>query len=141
MIAGFADETREAWRKISPEFEAYVVEFLAGEIWSRPHLDLQTRSLVTIATLAGLGRPLALELNIRMAIRNGATRQDITETLLQIAPYAGFPAVWDALARAAEGDENLMPLMLDAVRAYATVGEVCKALVPAFGLYREVSVI
>lgn len=95
-----AAETRQAWRGIAPEFEAYVVEFLAGEIWSRPHLDLRTRSLVTIATLTGLGRPLALELNIRFAIRNGATRRDITETLLQIAPYAGFPAVWDALATA-----------------------------------------
>jgi 4-carboxymuconolactone decarboxylase len=93
-----AAETREAWRNIAPDFEAYVVEFLAGEIWSRPHLDLRTRSLVTVATLAALGRPLALELNIRFALRNGASRQDITETLLQVAPYAGFPAVWDALA-------------------------------------------
>lgn len=93
-----SETTREAWRNIAPDFEAYVVEFLAGEIWSRPHLDLRTRSLVTVATLAALGRPLALELNIRFALRNGATRQDITETLLQIAPYAGFPAVWDALA-------------------------------------------
>ena len=35
-----------------------------------------------------------------MALGNGASRQEIIETLLQIAPYAGFPAVWDALAMA-----------------------------------------
>jgi methylmalonyl-CoA mutase N-terminal domain/subunit len=45
------------------------------------------------------------------------------------------------LAQAAESGENLIPIMLEAVRAYATVGEVCQALVPAFGRYREVSVI
>jgi 4-carboxymuconolactone decarboxylase len=92
-----AAQTRARWRQISPDFESYVVEFLAGEIWSRPNLDLRTKSLVTIATLAATGRPLGLELNIRMALNNGATKQEIVETLLQVAPYAGFPACWEAL--------------------------------------------
>src|SRR5689334_9159881 len=63
-----ADEVRAIWQKICPDFENYVIEFLAGEIWSRPALDLRTRSLTTVAALAALGRPLALELNIRMAL-------------------------------------------------------------------------
>src|SRR5712692_3970263 len=92
-----AKETRERWRQISPDFESYVVEFLAGEIWSRPQLDRRIRSLVTIATLAATGRPLGLELNIRMALNNGATKEEVVETLLHIAPYAGFPACWEAL--------------------------------------------
>ena len=50
-------------------------------------------------------------------------------------------AALEALRSAAEGSENLIPRMLDAVRAQATVGEVCQALVPVFGIYREVSVI
>ena len=95
--AARSKETRENWREISPDFEAYVVEFLAGEIWSRTELDRRTRSLVTIATLAATGRPLGLELNIRMALNNGATKQEILETLLHIAPYAGFPACWEGL--------------------------------------------
>ena len=41
------------------------------------------------------------------------------------------------LRRGAENGANLIPLMLDAVRAYVSVGEVCQALVPAFGVYRE----
>lgn len=97
-----AARTCEAWRAISPEFERYVTEFLAGEIWSRPQLDLRTRSLATVAALAALGRTRGLELNIRMALNNGASRQEITETLLHIAPYAGFPAAWDGLALAAK---------------------------------------
>jgi methylmalonyl-CoA mutase N-terminal domain/subunit len=46
-----------------------------------------------------------------------------------------------ALDQAARDGENLIPCMLEAVRAYATVGEVCAALIPAFGTYREVAVI
>jgi 4-carboxymuconolactone decarboxylase len=84
-----AQQVRGAWRGILPDFERYVTEFLAGEIWSRPQLDLRTRSLATIAAVAALGRMRALELNIRMALRNGATGEEIRETLLHIAPYAG----------------------------------------------------
>ena len=92
-----AEQTREAWRDLCPDFEEYVVGFLGGEIWSRPQLDRRTKSLVTLSALAAMGRPLALELNLRMALNNGATQQEIVETLLQIAPYAGFPATWEAL--------------------------------------------
>lgn len=95
-----ADRVRETWRSVCPDFEAYVVEFLAGEVWSRPGLDRRTKSLTSIAALAALGRTLALELNIRFALNNGATKQDIVETLLQIAPYAGFPAAWEGLTLA-----------------------------------------
>jgi methylmalonyl-CoA mutase N-terminal domain/subunit len=42
-----------------------------------------------------------------------------------------------ALRRAAEGTENLMPHILDAVRAYGTLGEVCDVLRKVFGEYRE----
>ncbi len=102
-----AAELRRAWRDVCPEFEQYVVEFLAGEIWSRPGLDRRTKSLVTIATLAATGRPRGLELNIRLALGNGASREEIVETLLHIAPYAGFPAAWEALAMAREVFEQV----------------------------------
>jgi 4-carboxymuconolactone decarboxylase len=97
-----AERTRAVWQKICPDFENYVIEFLAGEIWSRPKLDLRTRSLTTVAALAALGRPLALELNIRMALKNGATKEEIVETMLQMAPYAGFPACWEGLTLASK---------------------------------------
>jgi 4-carboxymuconolactone decarboxylase len=92
-----AEETRRRWQKLSPDFERYVLEFLSGEIWSRSGLPLKIKSLCTISALAALGRAQGLELNIRMALRNGATREEIIETLLQIAPYAGFPAAWEGL--------------------------------------------
>src|SRR5262245_14725142 len=77
-----AERVRQSWQALCPDFDGYVTEFLAGEIWSRPGLDRRTKSLTTIAALAALGRTLALELNIRFALNNGATRQDIVETFL-----------------------------------------------------------
>jgi 4-carboxymuconolactone decarboxylase len=97
-----AIEIRTAWARLSPDFAHFVTNFLAGEIWSRPHLDLKTRSLATVAALTALGRAQALRLNIEMALNNGATKEEILETLLQMAPYAGFPACWDGLVVADE---------------------------------------
>jgi methylmalonyl-CoA mutase N-terminal domain/subunit len=50
-------------------------------------------------------------------------------------------AALDALRRAAEGTDNTMPCILDAVRAYATLGEICEALREVFGTYQETSVL
>jgi methylmalonyl-CoA mutase N-terminal domain/subunit len=47
----------------------------------------------------------------------------------------------DALKRAAEANDNTMPHILNAVRAYATVGEICGAFHDVFGAYTEASVI
>ena len=47
----------------------------------------------------------------------------------------------DELRRAAEGDANTMPYILDCVRSYATVGEICDAFRGVFGTYTESSVI
>ncbi len=97
-----AGEIRAVWAKLSPDFAHLVTDFLAGEIWSRPYLDLKTRSLITVAALTALGRPNGLRLNIEMALNNGATKNEILETLLQMAPYAGFPASWEGLLIADE---------------------------------------
>jgi methylmalonyl-CoA mutase N-terminal domain/subunit len=45
------------------------------------------------------------------------------------------------MRRAAASDENLMPPILDAVRAYATVGEMCDVLREVWGEYEEVAII
>src|SRR5262252_8160476 len=97
-----AREVRRSWARLSPDFARYVTDFLAGEIWARPNLEITTRSLVTVAALTALGRANALRLNIEMALNRGATQAEILETLLQMAPYAGFPACWDALLIADE---------------------------------------
>jgi 4-carboxymuconolactone decarboxylase len=95
------ERVRQGWREISPDLERLILEFVAGRIWTRSALDLKTRSLSTVAALTALGRTSALELNVRMALGNGATKKEILEIMLHIAPYAGFPAVWDGMKIAA----------------------------------------
>ena len=46
----------------------------------------------------------------------------------------------NALRKAAEGSDNLMPFIYDAVKAYATLGEICEAMRTVFGAYEEVAV-
>lgn len=104
-----ARDLRENWRKMSPEFERYVVGFLSGEIWARSGLPRKIKSLCTISALAALGRMRGLELNIRMARNNGCSREEIEEALLQIAPYVGFPAAWEALSLTHQVFERAAP--------------------------------
>jgi 4-carboxymuconolactone decarboxylase len=98
MLGGeIAERVRNGWRELSPDLERLIVGFVAGQIWTRPALDLKTRSLCTVAALTALGRTNALELNVRLATGNGASKQEIVEVILQMAPYAGFPAAWEGL--------------------------------------------
>ena len=91
------DELLQKFRAVYPDFETEVVSVVGGRVWSRGVIDLKTRSLCSICTLAALGRTNALRLNFRMALRNGASVQEICESLFQVAVYAGYPAMWDAL--------------------------------------------
>lgn len=91
------DALRERFRQVSPDFEHTVMGFIGGEVWTRPNLDLRTRSLCSIAILTALGRVNALDLNLHMALNNGATEAEIVEVFYQVAIYAGFAAAWDGL--------------------------------------------
>lgn len=72
------------------------VEFGWGEVWSRPGLPLKTRSFLSIAYLAAQGRLDELGLHVAGAVRNGASREEIGEVLLQAALYCGMPAGLEA---------------------------------------------
>jgi 4-carboxymuconolactone decarboxylase len=95
------DSLRQSLREASPDFERLVMAFVGGEVWTRPVLELKTRSLCSIGILAALGRQNALRLNVRMALANGAQAEEIREVFVQVAVYAGFAAAWDGLAAVA----------------------------------------
>jgi 4-carboxymuconolactone decarboxylase len=67
------------------------VEFGWGDVWSRPGLPRKTRSFLSIAFLAALGKHDELRTHIVGALNNGATREELTEVLLQAAVYCGMP--------------------------------------------------
>ena len=79
-----------------------ITRYAWGEIWTRPGLPRPTRSLLTIAMMVALNREDELRLHLRAALRNGVTREEIQETLLQCAIYCGVPAANWAFHIAAE---------------------------------------
>ncbi|MCC7371327.1 MAG: 4-carboxymuconolactone decarboxylase [Chloroflexi bacterium] len=82
------------------DFQHYITETAWGMVWTRPDLDRRTRSLVTIALLAGLGRSEELELHFRASKNIGVDPREIAEVLMHVAVYAGVPAANRAFALA-----------------------------------------
>ena len=80
------------------DFQRFITESAWGSLWARPDLDRRTRSLVTIALLAALGRTEELALHIRATANTGATPNEIAEALMHVAVYAGVPAANTAFA-------------------------------------------
>jgi 4-carboxymuconolactone decarboxylase len=78
-----------------------VTEYCWGAIWTRPGLELATRSMLNIAMLTALGKTAELRLHVRGALNNGCTVEQIQEILLQAAVYCGVPAALEA-SRAAQ---------------------------------------
>ena len=81
-------------------FTAPLQEFVTrnawGTTWCSDGLDLKTRSLLTLSMLTALGRATEIKGHVRGAINNGATLQEIQETLLHAAVYCGMPLAIDA---------------------------------------------
>ena len=96
------DRSEAARNSFNDELVDLVTRHAWGDIWTRPGLDRRTRSLVTVAMLVALNRPEELALHVRGAIRNGVTREELKEVLLQSAVYCGVPAGNNAFRVAAE---------------------------------------
>ncbi len=88
-----------------------VTQYCWGTVWTRPGLPKQTRSLVNIGMLTALGRTDELAMHVRGAIRNGCSRGEIQEVLLQTAIYCGVPAALEATRTA----QAVLALMDDTV--------------------------
>lgn len=84
------------------DFQEFITRYAWGAVWSRPGLDRKTRSLLTIAMMASLGRYDELRLHVRATRNTGVTRDEVREVLLQVAVYAGVPAANSAYHHAAD---------------------------------------
>ena len=95
--------------EFSKPLQDLVTEFCFGAVWGREGLSRRDRSLINIALLAADGRAHALHHHVLAAITNGATEEEIRETLVHVIPYAGFPAAFDAFEvaeKALHGEED-----------------------------------
>jgi 3-oxoadipate enol-lactonase/4-carboxymuconolactone decarboxylase len=83
---------KEATTDLDRDFQVFISRIAWGELWTRPHFDRRTRSIVTLALLAGLGRDEEFAVHVRAMRNTGATAADLAELLLHVAVYAGVPA-------------------------------------------------
>jgi 4-carboxymuconolactone decarboxylase len=77
-----------------------VTETVFGTLWTRPGLDLKTRTLITVVSDAATARTEELALHLRMALRQGWTEEQLTEVLLHLLGYVGAPLVREAFITA-----------------------------------------
>jgi 4-carboxymuconolactone decarboxylase len=79
-----------------------VTEYCWGAVWGREGLTKKTRSIINLAMISALNRPHELKMHVKGALRNGLTREEIREVLLQVAIYCGVPAAVDSFRVARE---------------------------------------
>jgi 4-carboxymuconolactone decarboxylase len=92
------DRSIERTTDLTRDFQDLITRYAWGDVWSRPGLDRRTRSCMTITALIALGRDNELAMHLRAALRNGLTREEISEVLIQSAVYCGIPAANSAFA-------------------------------------------
>ncbi len=92
------ERARQRETPLDAHFQRFITETAWGAVWSRPDLDRRTRSLITIAILAALGREHELALHMRASRNTGVSDAEIAEMLLHVALYAGIPAANTAFA-------------------------------------------
>jgi 4-carboxymuconolactone decarboxylase len=86
------DRAEKNKTEFTEAFQDFITRYAWGEIWLRPSLPRQTRSLVTLAMMIALNRSDEFRMHVRAALNNKVTREEIQEVLLQSAIYCGVPA-------------------------------------------------
>jgi len=106
----YVDQAVRSTDDFNRPFQELITEFCWGACWTRPGLERRTRSMLNLAMLTALGRSHELKLHLRGALRNGVSREEIREVLIQASIYAGIPAGVEAFRCArevfAEADKN-----------------------------------
>lgn len=98
----YVDKALAAADEFNKPLQDLVTEYCWGAIWGREGLPRKTRSLLNLAMISALNRPHELKAHVEGALRNGVTKDEIREVLLQVAIYCGVPAAVDSFRVARE---------------------------------------
>jgi len=82
---------------VMQKFLDVAIENVFGALWTRPGLDLKTRALICVVSDTCTGREPELALHLRMALRQGWSEEELTETLLHLSGYIGVPIIRECL--------------------------------------------
>lgn len=91
------DRAEAAKTAFDTPFQTFITEGAWGSVWAGLHFSTRERSIVTIALLAAQGHDEELAMHIRASRNTGASADDIRETFMHVAVYAGVPAANHAL--------------------------------------------
>jgi len=92
------DRATEGATEVTRDFQELITRYAWGGVWTRDGLDRRSRSMVTLTALVAGRHFDELEFHLRAALRNGLTREEIVEVLIQTAVYCGVPAANSAFA-------------------------------------------
>ena len=96
------DRAVAATTDLTADFQRMITEYAWGTIWTRPGLDLRSRSMITLTAMVARGHHEELAMHLGAARRNGLTNDEIKEVLMQTAIYCGVPDANSAFRIAAE---------------------------------------
>ena len=88
------------------DFLDMTIDHVFGRVWARKGLELQERSLITLAALTVLGRENELRVHLRGALNLGISKEKIIEVLIHLAHYGGWPVAVTAMRIAKESFES-----------------------------------
>lgn len=103
-----ADKLLAGMKEIAPDLSNLVLEHVFGDIYAREGLDIKTKQIITLTSLATIGfaKP-QLYYHIKAALRLGLSKEDIISIFIHLSAYAGFPATLNAVATAREVFEEI----------------------------------
>ena len=84
----------ESLKDVSPDLAKYTIEYPFGDVYSRETtLDNRTKEIAVVAALAAMGnaRP-QLKVHINAALNVGVTEEELSEIMILMSVYAGFPS-------------------------------------------------
>ena len=84
------------------DFQDLITRYAWGEIWTRPGLERRMRSAITLTAMIAGGHEAELAMHVKAALRNGLTRDEIKEVLLQSAIYCSVPSANTAFSVASQ---------------------------------------
>src|SRR5215471_21426354 len=90
--AEFVENSFKTADAFNMPMQELTTEYCWGAVWGREGLPHKTRSMLNLAMISVLNRPHELKMHVKGALKNGVTKDEIREVLLQVAIYAGIPA-------------------------------------------------
>lgn len=102
MGAEFVERALAGASDYTLPMQEFITRNAWGNVWQRPGLDLRSRSLITVAMLAAMGKQHELKGHVRGALNNGVTADELREVMLHASIYCGLPTAIEAFRTVAE---------------------------------------